>query len=106
MGFISTPGPLEILVILAIALVVLGPGAASGGRAVGRPRHARAARVSTAPDPDPEPYDEPDDLAKNAPPNEGSAPNTATSASAGSYQKDAESSWPRAPRSASCRRRS
>ena len=42
MGFITAPGPLELLVILVVALLVLGPEAAARGRPLRRPRDARA----------------------------------------------------------------
>ena len=40
MGFISAPGPLELMVILVVALIVLGPAEAAGGGPLGRQRNA------------------------------------------------------------------
>jgi sec-independent protein translocase protein TatA len=62
MGFISAPGPLELLVILAIALIVLGPKKLpEAARSIGR--GMRELRESLQGGPEPEPYDdyEPED---------------------------------------------
>jgi sec-independent protein translocase protein TatA len=62
MGFISAPGPLELLVILAVALIVLGPKKLpEAARSVGR--GMRELRESLQGGPEPDPYDdyEPDD---------------------------------------------
>jgi sec-independent protein translocase protein TatA len=60
-GFISPPSPLEIMVILAIALIVLGPKRLpEAARSVGR--GMREFRQSLSADPEPEdPYDDPDE---------------------------------------------
>jgi sec-independent protein translocase protein TatA len=62
MGFISAPGPLELLVILVIALIVLGPKKLpEAARSVGR--GMRELRESLQGGPEPDSYDEydPDD---------------------------------------------
>jgi sec-independent protein translocase protein TatA len=61
-GFISPPGPLEIMVVLVIALIVLGPKRLpDAARSVGRGMREFKESLS-APDPEPEdPYDEPDE---------------------------------------------
>jgi sec-independent protein translocase protein TatA len=57
MGFISAPGPLELLVILAIALIVLGPKKLpEAARSVGR--GMRELRESLQSGPEPDPYDD------------------------------------------------
>ena len=58
MGFISAPGPLELLVILVVALIVLGPAKLpEAARSVGR--GVRELKESLAGDDDEDPYDEP-----------------------------------------------
>jgi sec-independent protein translocase protein TatA len=58
MGFISAPGPLELMVILVIALIVLGPQKLpEAARSVGKGMRELKESL-TAPDED-EPYDEP-----------------------------------------------
>jgi sec-independent protein translocase protein TatA len=53
MGFISAPGPLEILVILAIALIVLGPARLpDAARSVGRGMREFRDSLSGLNDPD------------------------------------------------------
>ena len=57
MGFISAPGPLELLVILVIALIVLGPKRLpEAARSVGR--GMRELRDSMQGRDDPDPYDD------------------------------------------------
>ena len=57
MGFISAPGPLELMVILVIALIVLGPQKLpEAARSVGR--GMRELKQSLSGDDD-DPYDEP-----------------------------------------------
>ena len=57
MGFFSAPGPLELVVILIIALIVLGPKKLpEAARSVGR--GMRELRESIQGDPDPDPYDD------------------------------------------------
>ncbi len=61
MGFISAPGPLELMVILVIALIVLGPQKLpEAARSVGRGMRELKQSL-TAPDDDDErdSYDEP-----------------------------------------------
>jgi sec-independent protein translocase protein TatA len=68
MGFISAPGPLELLVILAIALIVLGPKKLpEAARSVGR--GMRELRESIQGDSDRDPYDdyEPEDEPEKKP---------------------------------------
>ena len=58
MGFISAPGPLELLVILVVALIVLGPQKLpEAARSVGR--GMRELKESLTTDDDDDPYDEP-----------------------------------------------
>jgi sec-independent protein translocase protein TatA len=58
MGFISAPGPLELMVILVIALIVLGPQKLpEAARSVGR--GMRELKESLTADDDDDPYDEP-----------------------------------------------
>jgi sec-independent protein translocase protein TatA len=60
MGFISAPGPLELLVILVIALIVLGPKKLpEAARSVGR--GMRELRESIQGGSDPDPYDDYED---------------------------------------------
>jgi sec-independent protein translocase protein TatA len=57
MGFISAPGPLELMVILVIALIVLGPQKLpEAARSVGR--GMRELKESLTSDDD-DPYDDP-----------------------------------------------
>ena len=59
MGFISAPSPLELMVILVVALIVLGPSRLpDAARSVGK--GMREFKESfTADDDEPDPYDEP-----------------------------------------------
>ena len=58
MGFISAPGPLELMVILVVALIVLGPQKLpEAARSVGR--GMRELKQSLTADDDDDPYDEP-----------------------------------------------
>ena len=62
MGFISAPGPLEILVILVVALIVLGPAKLpDAARSVGKGMREFKESLTAADDDDDErdPYDEP-----------------------------------------------
>jgi sec-independent protein translocase protein TatA len=59
MGFISAPGPLELLVILVVALIVLGPQKLpEAARSVGRGMRELKDALSSDNDDD-DPYDEP-----------------------------------------------
>jgi sec-independent protein translocase protein TatA len=59
MGFISAPGPLELMVILVVALIVLGPAKLpEAARSVGRGMREFKESL-TAGDDEPDPYDEP-----------------------------------------------
>jgi sec-independent protein translocase protein TatA len=59
MGFISAPGPLELMVILVIALIVLGPQKLpEAARSVGKGMRELKESL-TAEDDEPDPYDEP-----------------------------------------------
>ena len=59
MGFISAPGPLELMVILVIALIVLGPQKLpEAARSVGRGMRELKESL-TADDDEPDTYDEP-----------------------------------------------
>jgi sec-independent protein translocase protein TatA len=59
MGFISAPGPLELMVILVIALIVLGPQKLpEAARSVGKGMRELKESL-TADDDEPDPYDEP-----------------------------------------------
>jgi sec-independent protein translocase protein TatA len=59
MGFISAPGPLELLVILVVALIVLGPARLpEAARSVGRGMRELKESL-TNDDDEPDPYDEP-----------------------------------------------
>jgi sec-independent protein translocase protein TatA len=65
MGFISAPGPLELLVVLVIALIVLGPKKLpEAARSVGRGMRELRDSIQGGTDPDPyddyEPEDEPE----------------------------------------------
>jgi sec-independent protein translocase protein TatA len=58
MGFISAPGPLELMVILVIALIVLGPQKLpEAARSVGR--GMRELKESLTADDDDDVYDDP-----------------------------------------------
>jgi sec-independent protein translocase protein TatA len=60
MGFISAPGPLEILVILVVALIVLGPAKLpEAARSVGKGMREFKDSLTAADDDEPDPYDEP-----------------------------------------------
>ena len=59
MGFISAPGPLELMVILVVALIVLGPERLpEAARSVGKGMREFKESL-TAVDDEPDPYDEP-----------------------------------------------
>ena len=59
MGFISAPGPLELMVILVVALIVLGPARLpEAARSVGRGMRELKESLS-GDDDEPDPYDEP-----------------------------------------------
>jgi len=60
MGFISAPSPLELMVILVVALIVLGPSKLpDAARSVGKGMREFKESLSGADD-EPDPYDEPD----------------------------------------------
>jgi sec-independent protein translocase protein TatA len=60
MGFISAPGPLELMVILVVALIVLGPAKLpEAARSVGRGVRELKESLAGNDDEDDEPYDEP-----------------------------------------------
>ena len=62
MGFISAPGPLELMVILVVALIVLGPARLpEAARSVGRGMRELKESLTADDDDDdePDPYDEP-----------------------------------------------
>jgi sec-independent protein translocase protein TatA len=59
MGFLSAPSPLELMVILVVALIVLGPSRLpEAARSVGRGMREFKESL-TAADDEPDPYDEP-----------------------------------------------
>jgi sec-independent protein translocase protein TatA len=59
MGFISAPSPLELMVILVVALIVLGPSKLpEAARSVGKGMR-EFKETLTAADDEPDPYDEP-----------------------------------------------
>jgi sec-independent protein translocase protein TatA len=59
MGFLSAPSPLELMVILVIALIVLGPAKLpEAARSVGKGMR-EFKETLTASDDEPDPYDEP-----------------------------------------------
>jgi sec-independent protein translocase protein TatA len=61
-AFISAPGPLELLVILAIALIVLGPKRLpEAARSVGRGMRELKESLQAEPERDPYYDDEPDE---------------------------------------------
>jgi sec-independent protein translocase protein TatA len=60
MGFISAPGPLELMVILVVALIVLGPAKLpEAARSVGRGVRELKESLAGNDDEDDDPYDEP-----------------------------------------------
>jgi sec-independent protein translocase protein TatA len=60
MGFISAPGPLELMVILVIALIVLGPQKLpEAARSVGRGMRELKESLTADDDDEPDTYDEP-----------------------------------------------
>ena len=61
MGFISAPGPLELMVILVVALIVLGPQRLpEAARSVGRGmRELKESLTADDDDDERDPYDEP-----------------------------------------------
>jgi sec-independent protein translocase protein TatA len=61
MGFISAPGPLELMVILVIALIVLGPQKLpETARSIGKGmRELKNSLNTTDDDDEPDRYDEP-----------------------------------------------
>ena len=63
MGFFSAPGPLELIVILVVALIVLGPSRLpDAARSVGRGmREFRESLSGFNDEPDEDPYDEIED---------------------------------------------
>ena len=73
MGFFSAPGPLELLVILVIALIVLGPKRLpEAARSVGRGMRELRESIQGEPDPyddydpEPDPEDETTTATKSA----------------------------------------
>jgi sec-independent protein translocase protein TatA len=61
-GFLSAPGPLELIVILVIALIVLGPKKLpEAARSVGRGMRELRESLQGATEPDPYEDDEPAD---------------------------------------------
>jgi sec-independent protein translocase protein TatA len=63
MGFLSAPGPLELMVILAVALIFLGPSRLpDAARSVGRGmREFRESLSGLGDEPEDDPYDEIED---------------------------------------------
>ncbi len=60
MGFISAPGPLELMVILVIALIVLGPSKLpDAARSVGKGMREFKESLSGDDDDEPDRFDEP-----------------------------------------------
>jgi sec-independent protein translocase protein TatA len=60
MGFISAPGPLELMVILVVALIVLGPAKLpEAARSVGRGVRELKESLAGNDDDEEDPYDEP-----------------------------------------------
>jgi sec-independent protein translocase protein TatA len=60
MGFISAPGPLELMVILVIALIVLGPQKLpEAARSVGKGMRELKESLTAEDDDEPDTYDEP-----------------------------------------------
>jgi sec-independent protein translocase protein TatA len=61
MGFLSAPSPLELMVILVVALIVLGPSRLpDAARSVGKGMREFKEALTTSDD-EPDPYDEPSD---------------------------------------------
>jgi sec-independent protein translocase protein TatA len=59
MGFLSAPSPLELMVILVVALIVLGPSKLpDAARSVGKGMREFKEALTTSDD-EPDPYDEP-----------------------------------------------
>ncbi len=59
MGFISAPSPLELMVILVVALIVLGPARLpDAARSVGKGMREFKESLNAGDD-EPDPYDEP-----------------------------------------------
>ncbi len=59
MGFLSAPSPLDLMVILVVALVVLGPARLpDAARSVGKGMREFKEALTTSDD-EPDPYDEP-----------------------------------------------
>jgi sec-independent protein translocase protein TatA len=59
MGFISAPSPLELMVILVVALIVLGPSRLpDAARSVGKGMREFKESLNAGDD-EPDPYDEP-----------------------------------------------
>jgi sec-independent protein translocase protein TatA len=68
MGFLSAPGPLELLVILVIALIVLGPKKLpEAARSVGRGMRELRESLQGGTEPDPYPEYEPEDEPERKP---------------------------------------
>ena len=62
MGFFSAPGPLELIVILAVALIFLGPTRLpDAARSVGRGMREFRESLSGMGEPEEDPYDEIED---------------------------------------------
>jgi sec-independent protein translocase protein TatA len=60
MGFISAPGPLELMVILVVALIVLGPAKLpEAARSVGRGVRELNESLAGNDEDEDDPYDEP-----------------------------------------------
>jgi sec-independent protein translocase protein TatA len=60
MGFISAPGPLELMVILVIALIVLGPQKLpEAARSVGKGMRELKESLTSDDDDESDPYDKP-----------------------------------------------
>jgi sec-independent protein translocase protein TatA len=60
MGFISAPSPLELMMILVVALIVLGPTKLpDAARSVGKGMREFKESLSGGDDDEPDPYDEP-----------------------------------------------
>jgi sec-independent protein translocase protein TatA len=67
-GFLSAPGPLELLVILVIALIVLGPKKLpEAARSVGRGMRELRESLQGATEPDPYEEYEPEDAGDKKP---------------------------------------
>jgi sec-independent protein translocase protein TatA len=60
MGFISAPGPLELMVILVVALIVLGPQRLpEAARSIGKGMRELKESLTTDDDDEPDHYEEP-----------------------------------------------